>query len=157
MKPFIRGCVLAFVLTSAASAAPQWVQTWGAAPLPPTPALGPFPATPSFNNQTVRQTVRVSAGGQRIRIRLSNEYGAKPLVVGAMRVALADAKGNIQPGTTHPVLFSGNPSVTVGAWSTWESVVTASWVMAPDKARWPGSIATSSPHLARKSSSCSKE
>ena len=25
--------------------AAEWVQTWGAAPLPPTPALGPFPDT----------------------------------------------------------------------------------------------------------------
>ena len=115
LKPFIRGSLLAFVLTSAASAAPQWVQTWSAAPLPPTPALGPFPATPSFNNQTVRQTVRVSRGGPRIRIRLTNEYGTSPLVVGAVRVALADAKGNIQRGTTHPVLFSGKPSVTIPA------------------------------------------
>jgi lysophospholipase L1-like esterase len=103
MRAFIRGCVLIFALTSVASAAPQWVQTWGAAPLPPTPALGPFAATPSFNNQTVRQTVRVSAGGRRIRIRLTNEYGTKPLVVGAMRVG------------THPVLFSGKPSVTIPA------------------------------------------
>jgi lysophospholipase L1-like esterase len=115
MNPFIPGCVLALALASAASAAPQWVQTWGAAPLPPTPALGPFPATPSFNNQTVRQTVRVSGGGQRIRIRLSNEYGTKPLVVGAVRVALADEKGNIQPGSAHLVLFSGKTSVTIPA------------------------------------------
>jgi lysophospholipase L1-like esterase len=122
MNPFIRGCVLVFALTSAASAAPQWVQTWGAAPLPPTPALGPFPATPGFNNQTVRQTVRVSAGGRRIRIRLSNEYGTKPLLIGAVRVALADEKGgpmgtarNIQPGGTHQVLFSGKTSVTIPA------------------------------------------
>lgn len=108
-------------LASAAGAAPQWVQTWGAAPLPPTAALGPFPATPSFNNQTVRQTVRVSAGGRRIRIRLTNEYGTKPLVVGAVRVALADEKGNIQPGSAHPVLFSGQTSVTIPAASPFVS------------------------------------
>ena len=112
---FLCGCVLTFAVASAASAASQWVQTWGAAPLPPTPAMGPFPATPGFNNQTVRQTVRVSVGGQRIRIRLTNEYGTKPLVIGAARVALADEKGNIQPGTSHPVMFSGRPSVTIPA------------------------------------------
>src|SRR6185437_769388 len=88
LQRLVPGYVLMLALASAAAAASQWVQTWGAAPLPPTPALGPFPATPAFNNQTVRQTVRVSAGGQRIRIRLTNEYGTKPLVIGAARVAL---------------------------------------------------------------------
>ena len=74
-----------------------------------------IPGDSRFNNQTVRQTVRVSVGGQRIRIRLTNEYGTKPLVIGAARVALADEKGNIQPGTSHPVMFSGRSSVTIPA------------------------------------------
>jgi lysophospholipase L1-like esterase len=106
---------LLFVLATAADAATQWVQTWGASPLPPTPAFGPFPATPSFNNQTLRETVRISAGGRRIRIRFTNEYGTQPLVIGAARVALADEKGNIQPGSDHPILFSGQPAVTIPA------------------------------------------
>jgi lysophospholipase L1-like esterase len=112
---FLYGCVLAFALASVADAASQWVQTWGAAPLPPTAAFGPFPATPAFNNQTVRQIIRVSAGGRRIRLRLSNEYGTQPLLVGAVRIALADEKGNIQPGSARPVLFSGKTSVTIPA------------------------------------------
>ena len=78
--------------------AAEWVQTWGAAPLPPTPALGPFPATPSFENVTIRQIVRVSSGGRRARIRFTNEYGTKPLAIGVARVELADEKGAIQPG-----------------------------------------------------------
>jgi lysophospholipase L1-like esterase len=93
--------------------AATWIATWGAAPLPPTPAMGPFPATPSFENQTIRQIVRVGMGGQRIRIRFTNEYGAKTLHIGAARVALVDDKGNIQPGTDHAVLFSGQPSTLI--------------------------------------------
>ena len=108
-------CGLLLALGSATGNAAEWVQTWGAAPLPPTPALGPFPATPSFANQTVRQVVRISAGGQKIRIRFTNEYGTKPLVIGAARVALADESGNIKAGTEHSVLFSGHPSVTIPA------------------------------------------
>jgi lysophospholipase L1-like esterase len=106
--------VLALALCSATHAA-EWVQTWGAAPLPPTAALGPFPATPSFDNQTIRQTVRVSVGGQRLRIRFTNEYGTKPLVIGAAVVALSDEKGNIQPGTERHVLFSGQAGVSIPA------------------------------------------
>jgi lysophospholipase L1-like esterase len=108
------GFVLALALCSATQAA-EWVQTWGAAPLPPSAALGPFPATPSFNNQTIRQTVRVSVGGQRIRIRFTNEYGTTALVIGAAVVALSDEKGNIQPGTERRVLFSGQPAVSIPA------------------------------------------
>jgi lysophospholipase L1-like esterase len=114
------GCLLAFALSSAVHAA-EWVQTWGAAPLPPGPAMGPFPATPSFANQTIRQTVRISVGGQRIRVRFTNEYGAQPLTIGAARVALADEKGNIQPGTERTVLFSGKPGVTIPAASPFVS------------------------------------
>lgn len=107
-------CIVALIVCSAGNAA-EWVQTWGAAPLPPAPGMGPFPATPSFENQTIRQIVRVSAGGQRLRIRFTNEYGTQPLVIGAARVALADEKGNIQPGTERQVLFSGKPDATIPA------------------------------------------
>ena len=108
------GCLLALSLCSVASAA-EWVQTWGAAPLPPSPAMGPFPETPGFVNQTIRQTVRVSVGGPRLRLRLTNEYGTKPLEIGAARVALSDERGSIRPGTERPVLFSGKTSVAVPA------------------------------------------
>jgi lysophospholipase L1-like esterase len=106
--------LIALALCVTANAA-EWVQTWGAAPLPPSPAQPPFPATESFSNQTIRQTVRVSVGGGRVRLRLSNEYGTKPLVVGAARIALSDEKGNITAGTDKPVLFSGQSSATIPA------------------------------------------
>jgi lysophospholipase L1-like esterase len=113
-------CYAALALCSVASAA-EWVQTWGAAPQQPTPAQGPFPATPAFSNQTIRQTFRVSVGGTRLRLRLTNEYGTKPLAIGAVRVALADEKGNIQPGTERAVLFSGKPTAAVPAGSPYVS------------------------------------
>jgi lysophospholipase L1-like esterase len=114
MRNRVYGCLLALILCPAASAA-EWVQTWGAAPQPPTPAQGPFPATPTFSNETIRQTFRVSVGGTRLRLRLTNEYGSKPLAIGAVRVALADEKGNVQAGTERPVLFAGKSSVSVPA------------------------------------------
>jgi lysophospholipase L1-like esterase len=109
---FASGILVVLGLCSMASAA-EWVQTWGAAPLPPTPAMGPFPATPSLENVTIRQLVRVSSGGRRLSIRFTNEYGTKPLVIGAARVALADGKGAIQPGSERKVSFDGKPSVTI--------------------------------------------
>jgi lysophospholipase L1-like esterase len=114
------GSVVALTMCTVVSAA-EWVQTWGAAPQPPTPAQGPFPATPTFANQTVRQIVRIGVGGNRLRLRLTNEYGTKPLAIGAVRVALADEKGNIQAGTERAVLFAGKPSVSVPASSPYFS------------------------------------
>lgn len=104
--------VLLIALAAPADAA-QWVGTWGAAPLPPTPAMGPFPATPSFSNQTIRQVVRVSAGGDRVRVRLTNEYGTQPLTIGAARIALANADGTIDPATARPLTFAGQPRAVI--------------------------------------------
>src|SRR6185437_3644340 len=42
---------------------------------------------------TIRQVARISAGGGRIRIVLSNEYGNAPLAIGAGSVALAGQNG----------------------------------------------------------------
>lgn len=96
--------------------AAEWSQTWGAAPQPQWEPFGPsFPATPAFNNQTLRQVVRISAGGRKVRVRFSNEYGSKPLVIGAARIALTDEQGNIQAGTQRQLLFSGQGSVTIPA------------------------------------------
>jgi lysophospholipase L1-like esterase len=109
---FASGLLIALGLCSIGHTA-EWVQTWGAAPQPPTPAMGPFPATPSFENATIRQVVRVSIGGSRVRIRFTNEYGAKPLVIGAASVALADEKGTVQPSLERKVMFDGKPSVII--------------------------------------------
>lgn len=92
---------------------PAWVGTWGASPLPPTPSGGPFPATPSFNDQTVRQIVRVSVGGERVRLRLTNEYGTQPLTIGAARIAIADGVDKVR--NERVVTFAGQPSATIPA------------------------------------------
>ena len=100
-------------LAIAASAHAEWVRSWSAAPEPPTAARGRFPATPSFQDQTLREVVRLSAGGARVRIRLTNEYGAKPLVIGAAHLALAGADGAIQPGSDKALTFAGQPTVVI--------------------------------------------
>jgi len=107
--------LLASLACALPSLAAEWVGTWGAAPLPPTAAGGPFPPTPSFSNQTIRQVVRVSVGGERVRIRFTNEYGTKALTIGAAHVALADATGAVQAGTDREILFSGKPGALIPA------------------------------------------
>lgn len=104
------------ILSHAASAQEaRWVASWGAAPLPPSAARGPFPATPAFDDQTIRQIVRISAGGTAVRLRLSNEYGSRPLRVGAASLALVGKDGAFVAGTERPVTFAGEPGTTIPA------------------------------------------
>jgi lysophospholipase L1-like esterase len=82
-----------------------WTGTWGAAPT--------FAVGPQFNLQTVRQYARISQGGSRVRLRLSNETGTFPVTLGPVRVALGLDGGHIDPATSRPVTFGGWDTVTL--------------------------------------------
>jgi lysophospholipase L1-like esterase len=140
---FGRASLVAVVLASALLAfdvgagaqSERWVGTWSTAevgrpqtpPAPPaTPGPPPFmrnecPAnqTPQgqgfmhFSNQTLRQIVHTSIGGQRLRVVLSNRYGTEPLTIGAAHVALRDKDAAVQQGSGRPLTFSGRPSFTI--------------------------------------------
>src|SRR5260370_40185353 len=75
---------------------PHWVGTWGASPQQPVTAFG---SAPSFSNQTVRQIVRISVGGEQFRVRLTNEFGTQPLLIGAAHVAISPASAASNSGT----------------------------------------------------------
>jgi len=129
----IRRALLSLALTalsvpaSAQKAGEHWVATWAAAPqqpvviAPPQPGSnspGPvFQELKSFHDQTVRMVVRVSLGGRRIRVRLSNAHGARPLVVGAAHVALHGKGSAIAQGSDRVLLFSGKGTVVIPAGS----------------------------------------
>ena len=61
----------------------HWVGTWAAAPAPAEGVVG-------FNNHTLRMNPRISLGGDRLRVRISNAYGNRPLAIGAAQIALRD-------------------------------------------------------------------
>lgn len=93
-----------------------------APPQPPIPAVAPqagtaFAAPPftHFTNQTLRQIVRASVGGSRVRVVLSNAFGTAPLIIGAAHMALRDKEDAIQASRGHALTFSGRPSVTIPA------------------------------------------
>jgi lysophospholipase L1-like esterase len=96
--------------TAPSTFAANWVATWSSAPMPPGSAFLP-PVT--FENQTVRQVVHISVGGWRVRVRLSNAYGAAPLVLGEAHIALAAAAGSIVPGSDQTLTFNGQTSITI--------------------------------------------
>jgi lysophospholipase L1-like esterase len=86
----------------------HWVSTWNASP---QAAWHPV----ALDGQTLRQIVHVSIGGTRVRVRLSNAYGAGSLVIGAARVGLRDAGASIVPGSDRVLTFNGSESTTIPA------------------------------------------
>ncbi len=107
--------VVGFSPVSKAADAGNWVGTWTASP---QPAWGPdFPVPlglpANLWKQTIRQNARLSIGGSRVRIVISNEYGKAPLTIGAADIALAGEGGKIQEGSDHALTFGGSPTVII--------------------------------------------
>ena len=110
------GAVFSTPASRAESAdAGDWIETWTASPQPIWDAdfFAPINIPRALRNQTVRQIARVSIGGNRLRVILSNEYGSKPLVIGAAYVALAGSGSAIVAGSDRALSFDGHPSVTI--------------------------------------------
>jgi len=79
-----------------------------AAPAPPGGGRGGFPAPVTISNQTIRQVVRVSAGGERLRVVLSNAFGTAPVEIGAAHVALRDKDAIVKAASVKPLTFGGS-------------------------------------------------
>jgi len=85
----------------------HWVGTWTAAPAPAEGA--------AFSNHTLRMIPRVSLGGSRVRIRISNACGTRPLAIGTARVGLRSSGPALVPGSNRRLTFGGEPSATIAA------------------------------------------
>ncbi|WP_433360029.1 SGNH/GDSL hydrolase family protein [Actinoplanes sp. CA-142083] len=115
--------VLTAVPTFAAPAAAHpghpvrhWTATWSTANIAAAP--DPFGGTnwaDGFENQSLRQPVRVSRGGSEVRIRLSNVYGSAPLRLAGASIARSAQGPSVEPGSQRAVLFGGRRSAVVPA------------------------------------------
>jgi lysophospholipase L1-like esterase len=99
--------LLALFAGPALSKDPIWAATWQASPEPArAPAV-------TLNNQTVRQVLRISQGGEKFRVRLSNEFGDTPLRIGAAHIALAAEGSSIKLGSDRTLTFGGANEVVI--------------------------------------------
>ena len=99
--------------TVASASSSGWVETWAAAMTKPT-SMVTTQADHGFRDQTIRDVISTSVGGQEVRIRLSNLYGDRPLRIGAATVGAVASDGNLS-GSAYPVTFNGSRSVTIPA------------------------------------------
>src|SRR5262252_2705411 len=97
----------AFSPTSA-QAENSWVSSWTASPQAPR---GVIPT--SFSNRTIRQIVHLSVGGTKVRLRLSNEFGQRPVLIGAARIALAGEGAGTAAEGSRAVTFGGAKSFII--------------------------------------------
>ena len=90
------------------------VQSWAVGHIAPLPAV-----TAQYNNQTLREIVHTSVGGDQVRVRIANTFGTAPLVIGAAHVAVSTSGASIVAGTDRALTFGGRAAVitTAAGWS----------------------------------------
>jgi lysophospholipase L1-like esterase len=100
----------------AAGGGGNWVTAWGASPVVGSDVPGSTcPAGTGLTNQTVRNVVFLSAGGDAVRIRLTNAFGTEAMPVGHATVAVQAANADAVPGTVRELTFGGQQAVTLAA------------------------------------------
>jgi lysophospholipase L1-like esterase len=107
------GWLLGLALLNAGENKGQWVATWATSQQ--LTEKHNLPPEPGFTEATVRQKLRVSIGGEKFRVRFSNEFGNGPVTFESAHVALADgfADAKIQAGSSRALTFLGKSSVTL--------------------------------------------
>ena len=104
---------LFFTLTSLlfCSPAEDWVGTWSTALQLVEPHN--MPPEPGLKRNSLRQVVRVSLGGDSLRMRFSNEFRTSPVTLAAVHVAVSAGGSAIDTNTDTPLMFNGMPQVTM--------------------------------------------
>jgi lysophospholipase L1-like esterase len=88
----------------------SFVASWAVGHINPLPA-----GILRYSNQTLREVVRASAGGDDVRVRISNTFGTDTLAIGEVHIAVSGSGSKIVPGTDRVLTFSGQKSVNIPA------------------------------------------
>ena len=89
----------------------RWVAAWASAQMIADGSNAP----PEPEGVTLRQIVRVTLGGQRVRVRISNVFGNGPLTVADTSVGIAVAPDGpaLDPDSLRPLRFNGRAEVVI--------------------------------------------
>jgi lysophospholipase L1-like esterase len=106
--------LLLFTAAAMALAQTHWVGTWGASPAPQlASAAEMYRSKLIFENQTLREIVHTSIGGDTVRVHLSNAYGGQMVKVGAVHIAVRATDSSIVPGSDRVLTFGGRKTVAL--------------------------------------------
>ena len=86
MKKII-ALLFTFCAITIQATAQNWVGTWATAPQTVVKSFMPY--NNNMSNRSVRQVVKVSIGGETIRLKLSNIYSTEPVVIRSVYIAHA--------------------------------------------------------------------
>jgi lysophospholipase L1-like esterase len=103
-------------VSPASAAGSGWVAGWAASPVIGSAVPGSScPAGAGLTDSTVRNVVFVSAGGPAVRVRLTNAFGARSVLVGHASVAAQAANASPVAGSLRALTFGGSPQVRIAA------------------------------------------
>lgn len=102
--------LMMFCALSTYSLAQNWVGTWATAPQTVVKSFMPY--NNCMTNRSVRQVVKVSIGGNVIRLKLSNIYSMQPVEIRSIYIAHAKDSSDIDAKTAQYFKF-GNSYKTV--------------------------------------------
>ena len=102
--------LMVFCALSTYSLAQNWVGTWATAPQTVVRSFMPY--NNCMTNRSVRQVVKVSIGGDVIRLKLSNIYSMQPVEIRSIYIAHAKNSSDIDAKTAQYFKF-GNSYKTV--------------------------------------------
>lgn len=112
-------CLLGCSLSVRAADDVHWVGTWGTAPQ--LVETNNNPPSPGLQNNTLRQIVQVSLGGDVVRLKLTNEFSTGTTEIKAVEIARAQTSGSsplIDESSSVSLTFGGQASVTMAAGAT---------------------------------------
>ena len=91
-----------------------WAGGWAASAQPPTAGFAPNWSQEGFSDQSVRQVVRVTAGGPLVRIRLSTVHSGPVALTGAT-IARTSEGAAVRPGSVRRLTFGHRAGVEIPA------------------------------------------
>ncbi|MFJ8635807.1 SGNH/GDSL hydrolase family protein [Streptomyces sp. NPDC093568] len=93
----------------------MFTTSWTASPQSPSEGFTPNWSRAGFWRQSLRQVVRLSAGGGRVRVRLSHAYGTSPVRVAGASMGLSAGGAGVRPGSLVRLTFAGAGEAAIPA------------------------------------------
>jgi lysophospholipase L1-like esterase len=112
---FPRFCVLSLLFCLSvgftSTAATKWVGSWSTAPQ--LVETNNNPPSPGLTDNALRQIIKVSLGGDTLRLKFSNEFSTSPVTLESVYIAVSKGGGAIEASTSIDLTFDGQASATM--------------------------------------------